>query len=87
MSCCKELEIYKKTLNLMKKESQFLKKDIVIYREEKNQQDFETQMINGYLEMANINLEIARIGEVDMADAFEYEAWLYGVWYFKWRQW
>lgn len=79
MSCCKELENYKKNLNLKKKESQFLKKDIVLYREEITKQDFETQMINGYLEMGNINLEIAKIGEVDIADACEYEAWLCGV--------
>lgn len=79
MLYCEELKKYKKALNLRKNNNQKLEKDIIIYRGNNSLKDFEDQMMKGYLEMAELNLEIAKSGEVDIADVSEYETWLCGV--------
>ena len=72
-------KIIKKNLRHMRKEGQLFNRKLILYREEKLIDDLENQMIKGYIEMASINLDIAKIGEVDIADGLKYEAWLSGV--------
>lgn len=55
------------------------------YNEDKNKPDYVNAMKKGYLEMAQLNLKIAIEG--DFYDIGNYETWLSGVWFVKWRLW
>ena len=71
------------------KSCKFIKESLIIYSEDKESKEFFELMKNGYKEMANINLELAR--DVNPSrkslkykfdDINEYEKWLCGVWDF-----
>ena len=68
------------------KSSKFIKESLIIYSEDKESKEFFELMKNGYKEMDNINLELAR--DVNPSrkslkykfdDINEYEKWLCGV--------
>lgn len=57
-----------------KKRSAFIREAIVLYIEEKKRLNYIDEMKQGYLEMAELNLEIADMGfELDIKDFKEYE--------------
>lgn len=69
-------------------------------KEEKNSELFQNELIvcngdkniyeimkKGYEEMGTINLQLAIDNEGELIDVIEYETWLCGVWFFKWRLW
>ncbi|WP_291637365.1 CopG family transcriptional regulator [Clostridium sp.] len=57
-----------------KKRSVFFREAIILYIEEKKRLNYIDDMKQGYLEMAELNLEIANIGfEIDIKDFREYE--------------
>ncbi|MCB2289957.1 CopG family transcriptional regulator [Clostridium sp. CS001] len=57
-----------------KKRSEFIREAIVLYIEEKKRINDIDEMKQGYLDMAELNLEIAGIGfEIDSKDFNEYE--------------
>lgn len=59
-----------------KKRSEFIREAIILYIEEKKRLSYE-EMKNGYLDMAQLNLEMCEFGfEKDMNDMREYEAML-----------
>lgn len=62
-----------------KKRSEFIRRAIILYIEEKKKYREMEQMKKGYIEMANINLEIAEMGFASDANELkEYEAKLSG---------
>ena len=70
-----------------KKNRKFIGEDLIRYNEDKNNMEFYELMKNGYIEMANINLEISQLFEsspetlqYEFDSINEYEKWLYGVW-------
>jgi CopG family transcriptional regulator/antitoxin EndoAI len=57
-----------------KKRSEFIREAIILYIEEKKKNSYIDEMKRGYLEMAELNLEIAAMGfEIDIKDFKEYE--------------
>ena len=57
-----------------KKRSEFIREAILLYIEEKKKLNHIDEMKRGYLEMAELNLEIAAMGfEIDVKDLKEYE--------------
>jgi CopG family transcriptional regulator/antitoxin EndoAI len=57
-----------------KKRSEFIREAIILYIEEKKKNSYIDEMKRGYLEMAELNLEIADMGfEIDIKDFKEYE--------------
>jgi len=57
-----------------KKRSEFFREAIILYIEEKKRLSYIEEMKQGYLEMAELNLEIAAMGfEIDIKDFKEYE--------------
>ena len=57
-----------------KKRSEFIREAIILYIEEKKKVSYIDEMKRGYLEMAQLNLEIADMGfEIDIKDFKEYE--------------
>ncbi len=57
-----------------KKRSEFIREAIILYIEEKKKLNYIDDMKQGYLEMAELNLEIAGMGfEIDIKDFKEYE--------------
>ncbi len=57
-----------------KKRSEFIREAIILYIEEKKRLNYIDEMKQGYLEMAELNLEIANMGfEIDIKDFKEYE--------------
>ena len=70
-----------------KKNRKFIGEDLIRYNEDKNNMEFYELMKNGYIEMANINLEISQLFEsspetlqYELDSINEYEKWLCGVW-------
>ena len=70
-----------------KKNRKFIGEDLIRYNEDKNNMEFYELMKNGYIEMANINLEISQLFEsspetlqYEFDSINEYEKWLCGVW-------
>ena len=64
--------------------------NLIEYSKEKNNEDFYGEsffekMKKGYIEMAEINLQLAR--ESELLDISNYETWLSGEWFVKWRLW
>jgi CopG family transcriptional regulator/antitoxin EndoAI len=58
-----------------KKRSEFIREAIILYIEEKKRLNYIDEMKQGYLDMAELNLEIADMGfEIDIKDFKEYEA-------------
>ncbi|WP_368263149.1 hypothetical protein [Clostridium disporicum] len=69
-----------------KKNRKFIGEDLIRYNEDKNNMEFYELMKNGYIEMANINLEISQLFEsspetlqYEFDSINEYEKWLCGV--------
>jgi len=57
-----------------KKRSEFFREAIILYIEEKKRLSYIDEMKQGYLEMAELNLEIADMGfEIDIKDFKDYE--------------
>jgi len=57
-----------------KKRSEFFREAIILYIEEKKRLSYIDEMKQGYLEMAQLNLEIADMGfEIDIKDFKDYE--------------
>ena len=57
-----------------KKRSEFFREAIILYIEEKKRLSYIEEMKRGYLEMAELNLEIADMGfEIDIKDFKDYE--------------
>lgn len=57
-----------------KKRSEFIREAIILYIEEKKKLNYIDEMKQGYLEMAELNLQIADMGfEIDIKDFKEYE--------------
>ncbi len=57
------------------KRSEFIKEAIILYIEEKKRLSEFNEIINGYTEMAQLNIELSEIGFVnDMRELKEYEA-------------
>ncbi|MBU3189394.1 CopG family transcriptional regulator [Clostridium bowmanii] len=57
-----------------KKRSEFFREAVILYIEEKKRLSYIDEMKQGYLEMAELNLEIAGMGfEIDIKDFKEYE--------------
>ena len=57
-----------------KKRSEFFREAIILYIEEKKRLRYIDEMKRGYLEMAELNLEIADMGfEIDIKDFKDYE--------------
>ena len=72
-----------------KKNRKFIGEDLIRYNEDKNNMELYELMKSGYIEMANINLEISQLFEsspetlqYEFDSINEYEKWLCGVWYF-----
>ena len=72
----------------------FIEENLIKYDENKYEGEFFELMKNGYLQMAEINLEFSRAIDFSTSnqkykfDNFsEYEKWLCGVWEFKWQLW
>ena len=70
-----------------KKNRKFIGEDLIRYNEDKNNMEFYELMKNGYIEMANINLENSQLFEsspetlqYEFDSINEYEKWLCGVW-------
>lgn len=61
------------------KNSKLFQDKIILYNEEAIKDDFFAVMRQGYLEMAEINLKIAKESEGEFADVNDYETWLCGV--------
>ena len=58
-----------------KKRSEFIKEAIILYIEEKKRLSEFNEIVNGYTEMAQLNIELSEIGFVnDMRELKEYEA-------------
>ena len=58
-----------------KKRSEFIREAVIIYIEQKKKVSFINEMKKGYLDMAQINLEISEMGLAnDTRDFKEYEA-------------
>ncbi|CUP03013.1 MULTISPECIES: hypothetical protein [Clostridium] len=69
-----------------KKNRKFIGEDLIRYNEDKNNMEFYELMKSGYIEMANINLEISQLFEsspetlqYEFDSINEYEKWLCGV--------
>lgn len=74
-----ELALRKNNLN-NEKNSKFIECSLIEYNEDKYKASFLRLMKKGYEEMAEINLEIAKIPfECENANINEYENWLCGV--------
>lgn len=74
-----KFELKKKDSN-NKKSSKFIECSLIEYNEDKYKASFLKLMKKGYKEMAEINLEIAKIPyECENANINEYENWLCGV--------
>lgn len=72
--------------NKSEKNSGVMNKSLILYINEGTSCDFEEAMKKGYQDMAEINLEYSRLGfEYMLDDVNEYEAWICGVWLFKWQ--
>ena len=69
-----------------KKNRKFIGEDLIRYNEDKNNMEFYELMKSGYIEMANINLEISQLFEsspetlqYEFDSINEYEKWLCGL--------
>ncbi|MBU3142544.1 CopG family transcriptional regulator [Clostridium sp. CF012] len=68
------IEFNKALLKDSKKRSEFFREAIILYIEEKKRLSYIDEMKRGYLEMAELNLEIADMGfEIDIKDFKDYE--------------
>ena len=74
----------KKTTEIQKNSRVYCSNSIEYIKEDKNSELFE-RMKNGYMEMAQLNLQMA--SESEIFDINNYETWLSGVWFVKWRLW
>lgn len=70
-------EFEKKLSEKGKKSSQLIRDAIIVYIEERKKVEYIESMKKGYMEMADINVEIAEMGCADDFKSLqEYEVWL-----------
>lgn len=75
----RSLDFIKKIVNI-KKNRKFIKYRLIQYNKQQYEVEFLQLMKNGYLEMAEINLELSQLPfEYDNAEINKYENWLCGV--------
>ncbi len=81
-----ENKIFCKIKNDLEKNRKFIEDNLIVYSEEKFEDEFSKLMRDGYIEMANINLEFLEsnsweqeVSEYKFDDINEYEKWLCGV--------
>ena len=79
--------IKRKMKDKNKKNSILFNKDLIQYKEEQDNLDSNNSMKIGYIEMGEINLQLAIDNGSELVDINNYETWLCGVWFFKWRLW
>ncbi|NLM34190.1 MAG: CopG family transcriptional regulator [Clostridiales bacterium] len=70
-------QLEKKSEEKGKKSSQYIKDAIILYIEERKKNEFIDRMRKGYMEMADINVEMAEMGCADdLKNLQDYEVWL-----------
>ena len=81
-----ENKIFCKIKNDLEKNRKFIEDNLIVYSEEKFEDEFSKLMRDGYIEMSNINLEFLEsnsweqeMSEYKFDDINEYEKWLCGV--------
>lgn len=79
--------IKRKMKDKNEKNSILFNKDLIQYKEEQDNLDSNNSMKIGYIEMGEINLQLAIDNGSELVDINNYETWLCGVWFFKWRLW
>ena len=89
-----EKRIFKKIKVNYENNRKFIEENLIKYGEKKYEGEFLELMKNGYLQMADINLELSQAIDFSNTtkkykfdDISEYEKWLCGVWEFKWQLW
>ena len=65
---------YKQNIN----NSKLFDDELILYNEDNKYIDFYEIMKKGYIEMGDINLQIAVENEIEMIDINNYDAWLCG---------
>jgi len=65
-----------------KNNSKLFDENLIVYINEVDSSQMLEVMKRGYIEMSQINLELA---EECVDEISDYETWLCGVWFFKWR--
>lgn len=68
--------------NKYKNNSELFDENLIVYINEDDFSPMLEVMKRGYIEMSQINLEIAEECVDELSD---YETWLCGVWFFKWQ--
>ncbi|HCW04861.1 MAG TPA: CopG family transcriptional regulator [Clostridium sp.] len=72
-----ERHLEKKSEEKGKKNSQYIKDAIILYIEERKKNEYIDRMKKGYMEMADINVEMAEMGcAEDFINLQDYEVWL-----------
>ena len=81
-----ENKVFCKIKSDLEKNRKFIEDNLIVYSEDKFEDEFSKLMRAGYIEMANINLEFLEsnsweqeISEYRFDDINEYEKWLCGV--------
>ena len=65
-----------------KNNSKLFDENLIVYINEVDSSQMLEVMKRGYIEMSQINLELA---EECVDEISDYETWFCGVWFFKWR--
>lgn len=71
----KNLKTFYKSIN----SSKLFDNELILYNEESKESYSLEEMKKGYIDMGNINLEIAFESESELVDFSKYETWLCGV--------
>lgn len=71
--------------NKNNKNSKLFSQGSIVYMEDANKSELNEMMKKGYLEMSQINLQLAI--ETELVDINNYESWLSGEWYVIWQMW
>lgn len=71
--------------NKNNKNSKLFSQGSIVYMEDANKSELNEMMKKGYLEMSQINLQLAI--ETELVDINNYERWLSGEWYVIWQMW
>ena len=81
-----ENNVFCKIKSDLEKNRKFIEDNLIVYSEEKFEDEFSKLMRDGYIEMSNINLEFLEsnsweqeMSEYKFDDINEYEKWLCGV--------
>ncbi|SFD21386.1 hypothetical protein [Clostridium uliginosum] len=80
MSYFEDKKLINKEFKENEKNNNSIDDSVILYIEEKDSADFKELMKKGYQEMAELNLELSKLGfEKMLNDVNEYETWLCGV--------